>query len=471
MTSSKTTLGVIVGNRDFFPDRLISEGRQDILNLFKSMDIEPVMLDDTQSKLGSVETYAHAKACAELFRKNADRIEGILVTLPNFGDEKGVADAIKLSGLNVPILVQAYPDDLDHLSVERRRDSFCGKISVCNNLRQYGYAFTLTEQHTVHPCSESFKRDLEKFIGVCKVVRGLRNARLGAVGARPAAFNTVRYSEKLLQYYGMTVTTVDFSEILGLANHLSDEDARVKEKIASISAYARADQVPSQRLVRMAKLGIVLDDWMKENDLQASALQCWNSLQKNYGINVCTLMSMMSQQLLPSACEVDITGVASMYALQLVSGTPSALDDWNNNYGDDPNKCVFFHCGNWPQSFLPNIEISNAPILGSTLGVENTYGTVVGRTPAGPVTFARISTDDINGMIRTYVGEGCFTDDPLDTFGSRAVVEVPGLQRLMKYICKNGFEHHVAMSASLCAGTLEEAFETYFGWDVYRHES
>jgi L-fucose isomerase-like protein len=468
---ARATLGVIVGNRDFFPDRLITEGRNDILSLFQSMDIEAVMLDETESKLGSVETYTHAKACAELFRRNADRIEGILVTLPNFGDEKGVADAIKLSGLNVPVLVQAYPDDLDHLSVERRRDAFCGKISVSNNLRQYGYAFTLTDLHTVHPCSDSFKADLEKFMGVCKVVRGLRNARLGAVGARPAAFNTVRYSEKLLQYNGMSVTTVDFSEILGLANRLSNDDTRVKTKLDEITGYARADAVPSERIVRMAKLGIVLDEWMKENDLQASALQCWTSLQKNYGINVCTLMSMMSQQLMPSACEVDITGVASMYALQLASGKPSALIDWNNNYGDDPNKCVFFHCGNWAKSFLPDIAIGNAPILGSTLGVENTYGTVVGRTPAGPMTFARISTDDINGMMRTYVGQGNFTDDPLDTFGSRAVVEVPGLQRLMKYICKNGFEHHVAMSASHTSSVLAEAFETYFGWDVYHHEN
>jgi L-fucose isomerase-like protein len=383
---TKATLGVIVGNRDFFPDRLVSEGRKDILELFHSMDIEPVMLEKTDTKLGSVETYAHAKACAELFRRNADRIEGILVSLPNFGDEKGVADAIKFSGLNVPILVQAYPDDLNQLSVERRRDAFCGKISVCNNLRQYGFAYSLTELHTVHPLSESFRSDLEKFLRVCKVVRGLRNARLGAVGARPAAFNTVRYSEKLLQYEGITVTTVDFSEILGLAGKLTDDDPRVKAKLSQITAYARTDTVPPDRLVRMAKLGIVLDDWMEENEIQASALQCWTSLQKNYGINVCTLMSMMSQQLLPSACEVDVTGVASMYALQLASGTPAALVDWNNNYGNDPNKCVFFHCGNWPQAFLPGIEISNAPILGSTLGVENTYGTVIG--PAfQPTTF------------------------------------------------------------------------------------
>lgn len=466
---TQATLAVIVGNRDFFPDRLISEGRQDILKLFAEMDIEPVMLDETETKLGSVETYAHAKRCAELFRQNREHIDGVLVTLPNFGDEKGVADTLKLSGLNVPILVQGYPDDLDQFSVERRRDAFCGKISVCNDLRQYGFKYSLTELHTVHPMNPCFKEDLQRFVGICRVVKGMRNARLGAVGARPNAFNTVRFSEKLLQAYGISVSTIDLSEVFGYAQRLANEDSRVKVKLDEIRGYAKSDGVPSPSLLRMAKLGIVLSDWMEANDLHATALQCWNSIQKNYGINACTLMSMMSDKLIPSACEVDVTGVASMYALQLASGSPSALVDWNNNYGDDPNKCVFFHCGNWAKSFLPDIEIKTAEILGTTLGEENTYGAVAGRVPMGPVTFARITTDDISGKIRTYFGEGRFTPDPLETFGSRAVVEVPGLQKLMRYICKNGFEHHAAMNGSLTAGVLAEAFETYFDWDVYHH--
>jgi L-fucose isomerase-like protein len=220
----------------------------------------------------------------------------------------------------------------------------------------------------------------------------------------------------------------------------------------------------------MAKLGVVIENWMDELDLSATAIQCWTSLQRNFGVNVCTLMSIMSERLMPSACEVDITGVVSMYAQQLASGRPSALVDWNNNYGDDPNKCVFFHCGNWAKSFIPDAAIKTAPILGTTLGEENTYGAMAGRTPSGPVTFARVSTDDVNGLIRTYVGEGRFTDDKLDTFGTRAVVEVGGLQKLMKYICKNGFEHHVSMNGSHTAPVLAEAFETYFGWDVYVHE-
>ena len=280
----------------------------------------------------------------------------------------------------------------------------------------------------------------------------------------------MRYSEKLLEQAGITVVTVDFSEVLGNANRLTDDHPRVTEKLAEIRAYARSGAVPPRSLVLMAKLGIALGDWMAANEIQATALQCWSSLQLNYGVNACTIMSMMSEQLLPSACEVDIIGVLAMYALQLASGTPSALVDWNNNYAGDPDKCVFFHCGNWAKSFLSEAEISVAPILGSTLGVENTYGAMKGRTSIGPMSFARISTDDREGRIKAYVGEGRFTDDPLETFGTRAVVEVPGLQKLMHYICKQGFEHHVAMTRAHVADVLKEAFETYLGWETYQHQ-
>lgn len=468
---TKATLAVIFGNREFFPDALVSEARQDVIAVLAELGVDSVMLTEDATKLGGVETWEDAKKCGAAFKANQDKIDGILVVLPNFGDEKGVADAIKLSGLQVPILVQAYPDGLDGFAIERRRDAFCGKVSVCNNLRQYGYPFSLTELHTVHPLSNSFKADLDKFVGVCRVVKGLRNARLGAVGARPNAFKTVRFSEKLLQAYGIDVSTIDLAQVFGMANKLADDDAKIKRRLDTILAYIDTSGVPSSALAKMAKLGIVLDDWMADNDLNATAIQCWDSIQQNYGINACALMSMMSNKLMPSACEVDVTGVASMYALQLASGQPSALVDWNNNYASDPNKCVLFHCGNWAKSFLPDAKMAYADILATTLGKENTYGSLAGRVPAGPMSFARISTDDVNARILSYVGDGTFTDDPLNTFGSRAVVEVPGLQKLMRYICKNGFEHHVAMNASHTAAILAEAFETYFGWNVYHHES
>ena len=463
-------LAVIVGNRDFFPDALVTEARRDILALFKELEIEPVILDENQTKLGGVETYADAERCAALFRAQSDRIDGVLVTLPNFGDERGVADALRLSRLGVPVLIHAYPDDLQGLQVERRRDAFCGKLSVCNNLRQYDIPFSLTQNHVVHPKDGGFKTELENFLGVCRVVKGLRNIRIGAIGARPTAFNTVRYSEKILESAGISVITVDLSDVFGEARKLADDDSRVKVRLEEIHAYADTSSVPPPSLVLMGKLAVVISDWMQANSINATAIQCWTSIQSHYGVNACTIMSMMSDKMMPSACEVDVTGVVSMYALQLASNSPSGLVDWNNNYGGDQNKCVFFHCGNWAKSFIPEVKVSTAPILGTIVGEKNTYGALEGRTPAGLVTFGRVSTDDVAGKIRTYVGEGSFTDDQLKTFGTRAVVEVPKLQKLMRFVCREGFEHHAAMNKSHAAGVLAEAFRTYLGWDVYYHE-
>jgi len=469
--NNKSTLsfGVIIGNRDFFPDKLVGECRTDLLQAFRTAGIKPIMLDENETKLGGVETFHEAQKCADLFKKHADKIMGVLVVLPNFGDEKGVAETLKLAGLNVPVLVQAYPDDLDKMDVARRRDAWCGKISVCNNLYQYGIKFSLTTKHVVHPSDESFAQDLTNFVAVCRVVRGLRSVRIGAVGARPGAFNTVRYSEKILQRNGISVVTIDLSHILGVANKLTINDNSVKQRLDVIKAYSPTGRTPEDKLVQIAKLDVVLHDFMQEHALDATAIQCWTSLQQNYGCNVCTSMSMMSENMLPSACEVDVTGTLTMYAMQLASGSPSALVDWNNNYASDNEKVVLFHCGNWAKSFLPDIEISTAPILGTTVGEENTYGALAGRTPAAPLTYGRISTDDTKGIIKTYVGEGELTDDELKTFGTRAVAKIKDLQGLMKYVCKSGFEHHVVMNASRTAGILKEAYENYMGWEVHYH--
>ena len=118
----ESTFAVIFGNRDFFPTHLVGEARQDILQVFAQLDLQPVMLDEAEATLGSVETYDHARHCADLFKKNADRIDGILVVLPNFGNEKGVADAIQLSGLRVPVLVQAYSASGPPLSADPHRE-------------------------------------------------------------------------------------------------------------------------------------------------------------------------------------------------------------------------------------------------------------------------------------------------------------------------------------------------------------
>jgi len=466
----KTTFAVIVGNRGFFPDALAKQGRKDILDVLKKNGYSYVALSMQDTKYGAVETFEDAKKCAAFFAKNAQKIDGVIVTLPNFGDEKGVAETIKRSWLGVPILIHAEPDVPGKMSIADRRDSFCGKISVCNNLRQAGIPYTLTQSHTIKITSPEFKKELDDFASVCRIVKGLNNVRFGAIGARTGAFNTVRYSEKILELSGISVETIDLSEILGKVTLLSDKDKGVKRKLDDIKKYTSTRSIPADKLLKMAKFGYVVDQWIKENELNGTAIQCWTSLQEFFGIVPCTLMSMMSESLIPSACEVDITGLLGMYILQLAGGTPSAILDWNNNYGNDPDKCVLFHCSNLPKSFFRSSKMDYQEIIAGSVGKDNTYGTIVGRVAAGKATFCRLTTDDAAGVISSYAGQGEFTNDKLDTFGGYGVMKIANLQLLMQYICAMGFEHHVAVSRSEKADAITEALDNYMGWEVYRHE-
>jgi L-fucose isomerase-like protein len=355
------------------------------------------------------------------------------------------------------------------MTIAHRRDSFCGKMSACNNLKQYGIPYSLTKLHTVAPGSAEFKADLEWFAGVCRVVKGLRNLRIGAIGARPAAFNTVRYSEKILEHNGISVETLDLSEVMGRISRMKDDDPAAVGKLNAIQKYVSTSGIPQQALLKMAKLGAVVDDWMRATDVKISAVQCWTSLEENLGVVPCTIMSMMSDSLLSSACEVDVCGVLGMHVLALASGTPSALLDWNNNYGTDPNKAVCFHCSNLPKHFFRDVTMDFQAIIAGTVGKDNTFGTCVGRVKSGPMSFARFSTDDLSGKIRGYSGGGKFTDDPLETFGGAGVVEIPEMQKLLRYICENGFEHHVAANFSTVAPVVHEAATNYFGWEMYAH--
>jgi L-fucose isomerase-like protein len=466
------TFGLIIGNRGFFPDHLAKTGREEMIQAVRNACMKVVALGPEDSKHGAVETRTEAKKCAELFQKHRDSIDGVIVSLPNFGDERAVAETLRMAGLNVPVLIQATPDSAGKMLIKDRRDSFCGKMSVCNNLTQYGIPYSLTGQHTESPNSETFRKDLEWFAGVCRVVKGLRRARIGSIGARPAAFNTVRYSEKLLEGHGIDVETVDLSEILGRIQRMKDNHDHAQQKLQAIQAYVSTKDIPHDSLLKMAKLAAVIEGWMKETDVTISAVQCWTAIEEYFGVVPCTVMSMMSDQLMPSACEVDVCGTVAMHALALASETPSALLDWNNNYGDDPNKAVCFHCSNLPKHFFQDVRMDFQEIIAAgAVGKASTFGTCVGRVKSGPMTFLRVSTNDRKGMLSAYVGEGAFTDDPLDTFGGAGVVKISRMQELLRYICENGFEHHVAANLSWVAGAVHEAAKRYLGWDIYWHQA
>lgn len=474
MKQQTVTLGVLVGNRGFFPDHLCKSGRETILDVLERAGLRAVITPAEATNNGAVESLQEARLCADLFRQHHDEIDGVLVTLPNFGDERAIANVLRWADLDVPVLVHAFQDTAEKMNLFNRRDSFCGKMSACNNLYQYGIKFSLTSRHTMDPEGEDFARDLRQFAATCRVVRSLRNVRLGQIGARPAAFNTVRFSEKLLERTGISVETLDLSELLGWIRGMSDDETPVQRKLEEMRAYTRVDGIPAASLMKMAKLGVAIDGFIETQGLAATAIQCWTALEEFYGVVPCTAMSMMSNKLMASACESDIAGTLSMYVLQQAASVPAALLDWNNNYGEDPDKGVVFHCSNLPRAFFESEgpdahKMDYQEIIAGTVGKENTFGTIVGRIAPGPFTYARVSTDDYKGLLHAYVGEGVFTSDTMQTFGGYGVFEVPGLQALLRHICENGFEHHVAATRARVAAAVAEALGKYLEWAVYQH--
>ena len=472
--TKKQCFGIIIGTRAYFNSALAKDVRKEILRIMDECGYEYVILpeDATVTGSSSIETREDGLKVAAQFKENRERIDGIIVCLPNFGYEIGIINAISEANLNVPVLVQAYDDYNDKVDLDQRRDASCGKISVCNNLYQYGIPFSDTTYHTYDIYDPLVKADIVKFAAVCRVVNGLRHCRLGQIGTRPLGFNTCRASEKILQRAGITVVPVDLSEILYNAERIADDDPKFLKKLDTIPAYARVPENYQDKLRVQAKFGVAVENWMEAEQVDAVAIQCWDSLEQNYGCAACVTMSMLSDKLIPAACETDLAGAISMYALTLATQQPAALADWNNNFAQDRNKCVCTHCGNFARGFVGNEDLKLGPlgVLGRTLGKVRTFGAVYAKVSEGPFTFFRISTDDPKGIIKAYLGKGEITNDPYGMDGCIAVTKVNNLQQLLKYICRNAFEHHVALVRTDVVDVLRDAMENYLGWDLYTHE-
>ena len=467
----KVTLGLVIGSRAFFSAAPCKTARDEVLTQLARRGIDVVTLPYEATANGAVQSIPDAELYAQHFKANRDRIDGLVICLPNFGDEIAIAELVSRTRLHVPILLQASNDEVDRVDVHSRRDAFCGKISVTNNFWQYGVPFTETTSHTCDTGGAEFGADLDRFARVCRTVKGLRGARLGAIGARTGAFQTMRYSEKLLQAAGITVVTVDLSEMMGAAGAIADDDPAMIAKMDKIKAYGTIPaHIQPAQIVKQAKWTLAVNRWIEANGCDASAIQCWRSLQDNFGCATCVTMSMMGEELMPSACEVDIMGAISMYALALASGAPPAILDWNNNYGYEADLCVCTHCGNFPKSFIGDTpEISELDVLGESIGRSKCFGAVKGKVKPGPMTYFRLSSDDRAGTLKCYLGEGEFTDHPFGMDGGIATTRVKDLRQLLRFVTQNGFEHHVAMVRGHHADVVSEAVTRYLNWPFYHH--
>jgi L-fucose isomerase-like protein len=465
MASDRSRFALFVGNRGFFPASLLETARRELTEVLEGAGHQVLALDAGATRHGAVETAREGEVYARFLRENAGRYDGVVLTLPNFGDETGAVAALREAG--VPILVHAWPDELERMAPAERRDAFCGKFSVMDVFCQYGVRFTALKPHTVHPRSPRFAENLDAFDRTCRVVRGMRSLVVGAIGARTTAFKTVRCDELALQRHGVTVETFDLSGVLSRVARLSPGDDRVRaqrDRLARATSWAG---VPEAAQDKLARLGAVLEAMIEENGLGAIALRCWVELQEQLGVSPCVLLGELNDRGVAAACELDLGNAVTMQALRLASGGPATCLDWNNNYGDDDNRCILFHCGPVPPSLMAGRgQVSDHLILANATGPGCGWGCNVGRIAPTPFTYGSLLTQD--GKLEIYLGQGRFTADPIPAsfFGCAGVAHIEGLQDKLLRIGAAGHRHHVSVAAGHHLAPVVEGLGKYLGYEV-----
>jgi L-fucose isomerase-like protein len=465
MRNEKSRFALFFGNRGFFPASLQSEARRELTEVLGKLGHETLALDPQATRYGAVETPREGERYASFLNQHRGEYDGVILCLPNFGDETGAAAALKEAG--VPILIQAYPDSLERMAPATRRDAFCGKLSIMEVFCQYGIKFTALKPHTVDPSGPRFAANIDTFDRICRVVGGLKNLTVGAIGARTTPFKTVRIDELALQRHGITVETFDLSDIFARTRSLSAGDPRLKDKEERLSRFTRWDGVPPEALRSLARLAVTLDVLIEEQRLDAVAVRCWQEMQQELGISPCVLLGELNDRGIPAACEVDVGSAVAMSALTLASGGAPACLDWNNNYGEEEDKCILFHCGPVPQSLMAGPgRVTDHAILSTALGPGRSYGCNVGRIRPMPFTYGNLLTE--SGALRAYVGQGRFTEDPIleDFFGCAGVAQIDGLQEVLLAIGSRGFRHHVSLAPGQVREPLVEALGKYLGYQV-----
>ncbi|MBO5883670.1 MAG: hypothetical protein J6Q78_04625 [Clostridia bacterium] len=456
------------GNRGFMPAELIAGARSDMIKAVTDAGHEYLVMDENATRYGAVETRDEGRLYASWLKSHEGEYDGVILCMPIFIDENGAVAALQDAG--VPILMQAYPDEIGKMDFKHRRDAFCGKFSVTDVFYQYKIPFTVMKPHVVHPLSKEFAKNLEDFAAICRVVKGMKRFTLGCIGARTTAFKTVRFDEVTLQRYGINVESFDLSELIFKVNGKADDDEKVVARLKELEAYTNFTLVPEKNKNTLAKISVVIDEYIEEYHLDALTLRCWNEMETILRVCPCVLLSYLNDRGTVASCEIDLCSAITMRAMNLASGKPTACLDWNNNYGEDENKVILFHCGPVAESLMAERGTVTEHKMFAKGDPGSGWGSNEGRIGKFEMTYSNCFTE--NGRLKVYASEARFTGEPIEPefFGCGGVAEIDALQDKLIKLAKGGFKHHTTVGVGHMKYVLEEAFENYLGYDIINIE-
>ncbi len=459
----KMTFALAFCNRGMMPGELIEGARKDMIEAVTKAGFDYIAMDAALTRFGGIETREEGRMYHDWLKRHEGEYDGVIFSMPIFADENGAIAALQDAG--VPILMQAYPDEIGKMDFAHRRDAFCGKFSVTDVFTQYGVPFTVLKPHVVHPLSDKFQENLHDFAAICRVVNGMKRFNIGCIGARTSAFKTVRFDEITMQKYGINVESFDLSDLFFRVSKMEDEDPAVSDRIEELKNYTNFSQVPDKNMHNLAKVSLVIDTYIRDYRLDAFALRCWNEMEEQLRITPCVLLSYFNDRGITASCEIDMCSALCMRAMSLASEKPSAVLDWNNNYGDDENKVILFHCGPVAQSLMTaKGTVTNHKMFDKT-DPGSGWGSNEGRIKAMPTTISNCQTKD--GKIIIYASEAEFTGEPIEPeyFGCAGVCQVPDLQNKLIRLARGGFKHHTTVGEGHMKEILKEAFTTYLHYD------
>ena len=458
----KTTFALCFANRTFMPGELISDARKELIQAVKNAGYDYIIMDDKLTRYGAVETREEGRLYHDFLEKNRGKFDGVIFCMPIFADENGAVEALK--DANVPILLQAYPDELGKLDFAHRRDAYCGKFSVTDVFTQCHIPFTVLKPHVVHPLDKKFKDNLDEFASICHVVNGMKRLTVGCIGARTTAFKTTRFDEIALQKYGITVESFDLSELIFKVQNMRTSK-KVKDRIEYLKDYTNCSLVPAKNLETLAKMSIVIDEYVEQYHLDCLTIRCWNEMETILRVCPCVLLSDLNNRKIPASCEIDLMSSITMKALTLASGEPSSVLDWNNNYGDDEDKVILFHCGPVASSLMCAKGTLSYHKMFEKQDPGSGWGVNEGRIKSFDMTFANAQTKD--GKLLIYSSEGKMTDDVIEDgfFGVAGVAKIDHLQDKLIKLARGGYKHHTAVGTGHIKSILKEAFTTYLHYE------
>lgn len=462
--NTKPKIGFVPASRGFFNQNLAAKARAETIKSMKAAGITPVLPSKDMTPRGLVESFDDARKAAILFRHAP--VDGVIIGAVNFGNEIPAAVAAIDGAAGLPIMLFGCTEEGKLTRGSDRRDALCGALSIATALRQRQAKYTFPKIANCSPADPAFIEELKDFAAVCRAVSGVRGSVYGQIGTRPAEFETCAFDEmSLLRKFGIRTVPTPLSEVFERAKGIENK-GKITRTVKSIKSMFDTNGVPDISIERMARLEIVLKEIIEENKLNGLALQCWTSMQEDYGISACAVMARINQMLgIPAACEVDIHGTLSMHMLSLAAGGPAVLMDWNNRHYKLKNVFSAWHCGVFPPALCGGKckLAANAIMTGVMGSPDRVYGVLDGALDTGPVTMTRL-TETPDGEWKLLVAEGESVQAPGEPPGGNGWVRIADLDRLYRALLRD-FPHHGALAMGH-SGRLLATAAHFLGLDV-----